>query len=186
MKPWKLVEKKVILDHPRMKIYQDIVQLPNGERKEWPYWDSTDSVMMLGMTKDKKLIMIHQYRYLLGEEVIEFPAGALHENENIENGLKREFEEETGYRALSFQKLCSVYETYGQLNRQIHIFFSSNVQKSRQHLDRGEEGYEQIKVELVDFNRAVELSIDNKIPAMGCSLAILMLKEKIEKGEIDL
>lgn len=184
MKKWKKVSSKVLLDHPRMKITQDTVKLPNGEIKEWPYWDSTDSAMMVGMTEDRKLIMIRQFRYLVGDEVVEFPSGALHESESVEEGLIREFEEETGYQAVKFQKLCSVYETYGQLNRKIHIYFAPNVKKTTQRLDRGEEGYEDIKVELIEFEEAVNLSAENKIEAMGSSLAILILKEKVERGEI--
>ena len=185
-KQWKKLDSKILLDHPRMKIRQDIVELPNGEKKEWPYWDSTDSAMMVGMTEDKKLIMIRQFRYLVGEEVIEFPSGALHDDEEVEEGLKREFEEETGYKALSITKLCVVYETYGQLNRQIHIYFAPNVVKTTQHLDRGDEGYEDIKVYIVELEIAVEMAVKNEIVAMGSNLAILMLKEKIVRGEIQI
>ncbi|MCL5113952.1 MAG: NUDIX hydrolase, partial [Patescibacteria group bacterium] len=142
--------------------------------------------MVVGMTSDRKLIMIRQYRYLVGGEVIEFPSGSLREKEKVEDGLKREFEEETGYNAMSLQKLCAVYETYGQLNRKIHIYFAPNVVKTKQHLDRGEEGYEDIKVELVDFEKAVELALKNKIVAMGSTLAILFLQEKIRRGEVKL
>jgi|SRR3989344_2518637 len=184
MKKWVKLSSGIILDHPRMKIRKDIVRLPNGEMKEWPFWESTDSAMVVGITSDRKLIMIRQYRYLVGDEVIEFPSGSLRKKEKIEGGLKREFEEETGYKAMSLQKLCAVYETYGQLNRKIHIYFAPNVVKTKQHLDRGEEGYEDIKVELVDFDKAVELAVGNKIAAMGSTLAVLFLKEKIARGEI--
>lgn len=184
MKKWIKKESDLVFNNKYFKLKKDIVLLPSKKEKELFYWDSFDSAMILGMTKNKKLIMIKQYRYLVGEDVIEFPSGGLHEHEKPEEGAKREFEEETGYKCRSLVKLGSFYETYGQLNRQIHIFFSVDVTKGTQKLDQGKKGFEDIKVELVDFNKAVDLALKNKIVAMGSSLAILLLKEKIEQGEL--
>lgn len=184
MKKWECKSSELILDTKFFKVRKDIVRLPTKEVKEWVYWDSKDSAMVIGKTKDKKLVMIKQYRYLVGDEVVEFPSGGLHNNENIEDGAKREFEEETGFRCNSLVKLGSFYETYGQLNRQIHIFFANDVIKFKQNLDNGEMGFEDIVVELIDIKKAINIAMKNKIKAMGSSLAILLLKEKIERGEI--
>jgi len=167
-----------------MRVRKDLLELPDGRKMEWTYWDSTDSVMVLGMTKEKKLIMIKQYKYLVKDIIFEFPAGRLEKGEKFEAGAKREFEEETGYKTNSLVKLGSFFETYSQLNRQIHIYFSDNVLKSRKNPDKGSKGFEDLKILLVDWEEAVNLARENKIVAMGCSLAILLLKEKIETGEI--
>ncbi len=111
-------------------------------------------------------------------------SGGLHDDENIESAAKREFEEESGFKCNSIVKLGSFYETYGQLNRQIHIFFTNDITESKQNLDNGKRGFEDIKVELVDFEKVVKLALENKIVAMGSSLAVLLLKEKIERKEI--
>lgn len=184
MKKWKKKKSELVLDTKFFKVRKDIVELPTKKVKEWIYWDSQDSVMVLGMTRTKKLVLIKQYRYLVGDEVIEFPSGGLHDGENIEAGAKREFKEESGFQCKSLQKLGSFYETYGCLNRQIHIFFAQDVFKSKQKLDQGERGFEEIKVKLVDFEKAIKLALENKIVAMGSSLAALLLKEKIEKGKV--
>ncbi len=185
MEKWKKLKSELILDTRFFKTRKDIIELPNGERKEWTYWDSNDSAMVIGMTEDKKLVMIKQYRYLVDDEVIEFPSGGMKENETPEQAAKREFEEESGYRCEKLIKLCSVYETHGQLNRQIHIFFAPKITKTEQKLDNGDE-HEDIEVELVDFDEAVKLAIENKIAAMGSSLAILLLKQKIENNDIEI
>lgn len=184
MKKWKRKKSELILDTKFLKVRKDIVKLPTGETKEWIYWDSKDSVMILGMTKEKKLVMIKQYRYLVNDEIMEFPSGGLDAQENMEEGAKREFEEETGFKCDSLIKLGSFYETCAQLNRQIHIFFANRVIKSEQNLDQGEKGFEEIKVALVDFEKAVNLALENKIVAMGSSLAIFLLNEKIKRKEI--
>ncbi len=182
MTKWKCRKSELILDTKFFKVRKDTVELPNKDVREWIYWDSKDSAMMLGMTKNRNLVMIRQYRYLAGD-VIEFPSGGLHEGEDIMEGAKREFEEETGYKCCSAVRLGSFYETYGQLNRKIHVFFSNEIEKSRQRLDSGD-GYENITVELVDFEKVVEMTLENKIVAMGSALAILLLKEKIERKDI--
>lgn len=184
MKKWECKKSELILDEKYFKVKKDVVKLPTNETKEWVYWDSKDSAMVVGMMGNKKLIMIRQYRYLVGGEVVEFPSGGLHYDESVEKAAEREFEEETGYKCDSLIKLGSFYETYGQLNRQIHIFFTSDLTKSKQNLDNEKNGFEDIKVELVDFDKAVSLALENKIVAMGSSLAILLLKNKIERKEI--
>lgn len=185
MKKWKCEKSKIILDTKFFKVRQDLVQLPSKKKIDWTYWDSKDSVMVLGMTKGNKLVMIRQYRYLVNDEVIEFPSGRIHDNENsIKGAAKREFEEEAGYKCEKLIKLGAFYETYGQLNRQIYLFFSKNIVKTKQNLDFADRGYEDIKVELVDFEKVVRLALENRIVAMGSSLAILLLREKIARKQI--
>jgi len=186
IKKWECLKSEVINDFKHFKVKKDLIELPNGERREWVYLASPDSAMVLGMTEDKKLVMIQQYRYLVGDTVIEFPAGYNQEAETIEEGAKREFEEETGYTCDSLIKLGVFYETYGQLNRKIHIFFAKNIVKTKQNLDQGKDGYEDIKVVLVDFDDAINMALENKIVAAGSALAIFLLKEKLEKKNIEL
>lgn len=183
MKKWKCKKSELILDSKYMKIRKDTVELPNGEVRERTYWDSNDSAMVIGMLNGK-LVMIRQYRYLVDDEVLEFPSGSLNDGESAEQGAKREFEEETGYKCDSLIEFGSFYETYGQLNRRMHLFFSKDISISRQKLDRDERGHEEIGVELINIDEVVDLALKNKIVAMGSALAILLLKEKIDRKEI--
>jgi ADP-ribose pyrophosphatase len=186
MKKWKCLNSKIVFDSRFFKVRRDIVQIPNGEKKEWIYWDSPDSAMVLGLTDDKKLVMIRQYRYMVDDVVVEFPSGYNQDAETIESGAKREFEEETGYTCKSLIKLGSFYETYGQLNRKIHLFFGKNVTRLDQKIDSEDYVPEDIDVLLIDFEQAVRMALENKIVAMGSALAILLLKEKFDKNEISL
>ncbi|MBI4779299.1 NUDIX hydrolase [Candidatus Falkowbacteria bacterium] len=181
MKAWKKINSKIVYDSKYFKVRRDIVELPGKEKKEWTYWDSRDSAMVIGLTGKKELVMIKQYRYLVRDEVIEFPSGSLNKNENVKKAAKREFREETGYEIKSpLLKLGSFYETYGQLNRKIHLFFASNVVKSKQNFAADDDVNEETEVVLVNFNQAVKLAVENKIVAMGSALAILLLKEKFK------
>lgn len=184
MAEWKCKKSDLVLDDKYFKVRKDLVELPDGSEKTWIYWDSTDSAMVLGITEDKKLVTICQYRYLAGGEMIEFPAGSLKENETSEEAAIREFREESGYEAKNLIKLGSFYETYGQLNRRMHIYFSKEVYFNNGEHDSSDDVSEKTRVELIDFQEAVDLACDNKMLAASCSLAILLLKAKIEKGEV--
>lgn len=187
MQKWKCLKSETAYESPHFRVKKDLVELPDRSTKKWTYWDSLDSAMILAVMADKKLVMIRQYRYMADSEVIEFPSGKNEAGENIEESARREFEEETGYSCTgTLLELGKFYESYGQLNRRIHMFFTKNPSKASQHLDGGEKGFEDIKVEFVDFDKAVHMAIENKIVAMGSALAILLLKEKIDKKEIEI
>jgi len=179
MKKWKCKKSEIILDTKFLRVRKDLVELPTKEQKEWVYWDSKDSAMVIGMT-GSKVVMISQYRYLPDDEVIEFPSGGLEGHETPEECAKREFEEETGYKCNSLVKLGAFYETFSQLNRKIHIFFSNDIVKTSQKLDSGED----ISVMLVDFKKAMEMTRKNGIVSAESALAVLLLKAKIDAKEI--
>ncbi|MFA7169559.1 MAG: hypothetical protein WC178_01765 [Candidatus Paceibacterota bacterium] len=73
MQKWHRLQSKTVYDSEHFRVKKDLVKLPNGEQKEWTYWDSLDSAMVLAMTEDKKLVMIRQYRYMADNEVIQSP-----------------------------------------------------------------------------------------------------------------
>jgi ADP-ribose pyrophosphatase len=186
MKKWKRLKSKLGYKTPQFKVREDTVELPNKETMAWTYWESNDSVMVVAVTNKGKLVFIRQHRYLVGEEVLEFPSGGINDEESQEEAARREFLEETGYKCSKLVNLGAFYETYGQLNRQIHLFFTKEIQKSRQDLDRGERGFEDIQVELIDFEKGVELAVNNKMPLAASTLAVLILKEKIGRKEISI
>ncbi len=179
---WRKLKSKLVFNTKFFKVRKDKVRLPDGKILDWFFWDSPDSAMVIGITAEGKVVMNKQYRYLVGKEVVELSAGYLEKGESVEKAAKREFEEESGYRCKFLVKLGSVYETYGQLNRQIHIFFAKGLTKTNQNLEE----HENIKVRLVSFKKAVKMVLQNKIPDMGSALAILLLKEKVEQGKIKL
>jgi len=182
MKKWKCKKSEIVYDSKYFRVRKDLVELPNGELKEWTYWDSVDSILIIGRTKSGKMVMIKQFRYLTNAVEIEFPAGYCKKGESVKEGAKREFEEETGYKiGPALIKLGAFWETYGQLNRRIHLFFADNVEKIDKKKQESEDDvYEETQVQLVGFNKAVEWAVKNKITATPVALAILLLKEKLK------
>ncbi len=121
MQRWKRLSSDIVYDSEYFRVRKDVVGLPDGRKKEWTYWDSRDSAMVVCMTEDKKLVMIRRYRYMADDDRIEFPAGFNESAETLEEGARRKLEEETGYACGKIEKLGAFYESFGQLNRRIHI-----------------------------------------------------------------
>lgn len=176
VKKWKKLKCERVFDHKYFEVNKDLVRLPNGKEIDWFYWNSNDSAMVVGETSGNKLIMIKQYRYLPDCEVIEFPSGKVEDGEDVTSGALREFNEETGYECKTLIKLGEFYETYGQLNRKIHIFYGPGAKKTQNRITNNDE-FEDMRVEKVGFGKALSLATENKIIAMGSALAVLLLRE---------
>jgi ADP-ribose pyrophosphatase len=176
MNKWNKVSSEEVFSHKYFKVNKDIVELSSGERVEWLYWNSNDSAMLVAETPDNKLVMIRQFRYLPNQTALEFPSGHSDDGESIKKCVVREFEEETGYTCENLQLLGSFYETMGQLNRQIHIFYGNNAKKVAKRSKTGDIT-EDIEVVLMDKRKAIDLALQNKIISMGSSLAILLVEK---------
>lgn len=186
MQKWKRLQSETVYDSEYFRVKKDLVRLPNGKQKEWTYWDSRDSAMIICMTEEKKLVMIRQYRYMVDDDVIEFPAGFNEPGETFTESAQREFEEETGYVCGELEELGAFYETFGQLNRRIHIFFARGAGQQQPETNREKDDFENIEVTLISLEDAIKLVSENKIVSMGSSLAILLLQEKLARNDISL
>lgn len=181
MSKWKKLKSERVFDHKYFKVNKDSIKLPDGRIIDWLYWDSADSAMLVAQTAENKLVMIRQYRYLPDADVLEFPSGKSEDGETMEGCAKREFEEETGHECGDIVKLGEFFETMGQLNRKIHIFFTREAKPSEER-GRNMDENEDIKVELISLDEAVLAVRNGQVCSMGSSLAVMLVKDYLNKN----
>ncbi len=129
-----LVAKGSIIDY-----YQDTVQVPNGNVARYDIIDHKGAAAVVAVREDGKLLMVRQYRYALGRETLEIPAGGLNgRQEPTETAARRELEEETGYTCEKLELLNSIYTTVAFCNEKIDIYLARGLQPGEQHLDEDE------------------------------------------------
>ena len=92
---------------------------------------------IIPVTADGKVLFVKQYRYPVGEALLEIPAGKMDPGETPDACAARELEEETGYRG-TLKKLGYVYTTPGFCNETIHLYLATDLVHTAQHLDEGE------------------------------------------------
>ena len=83
-------------------------------------------------------LLVSQYRYGVQETSLEFVAGKLEVGEDPHQAIRRELEEETGYRANSWTYLGVIYPSPAYLSEKIHLFFAEDLTKTQTNLDENE------------------------------------------------
>ena len=99
LKPWKKLSESVLYKNPYWTYKRDAFELPSGLPGEYHYVHTNGSSMVVPVQGDGTLLLVNQYRYLLGRESAEFPCGSVKDGSNYEETARHELSEETGYAA---------------------------------------------------------------------------------------
>ncbi len=104
----------------------DTVELPNQKYSKREIIEHGGGVAIIAI-KDKKLLLVKQYRKAVEESIYELPAGKLESTETPEECANREFTEETGYESKNMKFLFSFYSSPGFSNELIHLFLAEEI-----------------------------------------------------------
>ncbi|MGN1344195.1 MAG: NUDIX hydrolase [Traorella sp.] len=158
------VKKDEVLCENNMKSIRECVYAPGG-------------VAILAI-QNHKILLVKQYRYVVGEETIEIPAGKIEPQEELINVAKRELEEESGYQADSFEKIFTFYPTPGFCGEVLHIYEAHHLTKVENPKAMDED--EDIHSYFIDLDEAYQQVKDGIIKDSKTIIAIqyAMLKEK--------
>lgn len=91
----------------------DDVALPSGRRSQRHVVERGPSVVVIAVTTDDHVLLVRQYRYAVGERLVELPAGMIDPGESSLEAAARELWEETGHVATTLRELASVYLSPG-------------------------------------------------------------------------
>ncbi len=105
---WKMLEKKVIFDHPRKKIENWKMLNHHSKELDFVIQVENDVVVVVGVTSDEKFLIIRQYYVNLQKTVASFVAGIVDEGYKPEEAAAKELEEEAGCSAAKFVHLGGV------------------------------------------------------------------------------
>ena len=85
------------------------------------------SAVMMAVDKNKRILLVRQYRLPAGMAMWELPAGRLDPGEKPLQAAKRELIEETGYRAVKWRKLATFYASPGFVAERMTIFLATEL-----------------------------------------------------------
>ena len=168
---WKTLISKKRADFPLFKVFEDKVELPNGERLDYYLVKKIPVVVVLPVISDK-IVMVKQYRYPIKSDSLELPAGHVWPNEEPEECALRELKEETGFSAGKIEKILSYNPSTEYSDQIYHIFIAEDLKEG----DAKREKYEIMSVELMKIETVIERIIDGDITDGRTITAIFLAK----------
>jgi ADP-ribose pyrophosphatase len=121
-----------------LEVRRDQVRLPDGSRATREYVVHPGAVAIVPLLDDDRLVLERQYRYPVGQVLLEFPAGKIDPGEDTLACARRELLEETGYHAREWARAGVVHNAAAYSTEGIEIWFARGLSAGTQRLDVGE------------------------------------------------
>lgn len=107
--------------------------------------------VIIPLLDNNQVLLVRQYRYAIGKELLEIPAGTCDAGESPQHCAKRELQEETGFMCEELEKVLECYVAPGYSTEKIHFYLARKLQKTQQLPDADE----RISVEAVPLMTAL-------------------------------
>ena len=121
-----------------LHVLRDTVQLPGGKMATREYVVHPGAVVIIALMDDGRVVLERQFRYPIGQVMIEFPAGKLEKGEDPLLCGQRELLEETGYRASHWAYAGPMHLAIAYSTEVIHVYFAKGLSLGERSLDDGE------------------------------------------------
>ena len=164
-----MLESKEIFNGRVIRVTLDKVQLEDGTTSTREVVHHHGGACVLPVDADGNVTMVRQFRYALGEELWELPAGKLEAGEDPFEAAKRELSVEGGLTADTYTELGVVYPTVGYDSERIYLWAAEGLHTVGQHLDAGEF----LDVVKMPFAQALGLVMDGTIRDSKTQIALL-------------
>ncbi|MGC9967496.1 MAG: NUDIX hydrolase [Syntrophobacteraceae bacterium] len=157
----------------------DSVRLRSGRVTERIKIEHPEAAAIVAFPDRHHILMVRQWRYAIGCETLEIPAGKVDPGETAEACAGRELVEETGQRPSRLREIFSYYPAIGYADEVIRIFVAAGLER----VSDAEED-EISAVEVVEFDQVHDMIMSGKIRDGKTVIGISLLRAKMDKGEI--
>jgi ADP-ribose pyrophosphatase len=140
-------EEKRIFTGNLLKLNADRVVLANGIKTFREYVSHPGAAAALPLLNSSEIILVKQYRYSVGDFLLEIPAGTIEKGETPEDCITRELQEEINYRPGNLENLGWVYLTPGYSNEKIHLFKATDLKGCNKKCEE-DENIEVVKIKI--------------------------------------
>jgi ADP-ribose pyrophosphatase len=181
--PYEVIRHDVLYEGRVFTIVRDEVRHDSGYDSVREVVVHAGGAVIVAIDSDGQVVLIRQFRYPLGEEIMELPAGKLDEGEDPLLCAQRELREETGCSAAQWEKLTAMATTPGFCSEVLHVYLARELRDGMQALEQGEES---IAVFRVPLREALSMCADGRIrdgkTITGLALAAMRLGHFPESG----
>jgi len=176
----KTIQTEVKFEGRIITLQVDEVELPNGKTSNREIVKHPGAVAVIAVTKDKKIVLVEQFRKALERSIIEIPAGKIEIGEAPEKTALRELEEETGYTTGNLQYIQSFATSPGFANEIIHLYFAENIEKLEQPVGLDEDEF--VELLHVTISEMEEMVKKQQIYDAKTAFAYIWLKDYLKEA----
>ncbi len=136
--------------------------------------------ILLATDRPPRLVLEKEYRVPVGGYVYGFPAGLIEEGESIEETVRREMLEETGFEVVSIKRITTPLCSSAGLTDEVSPVVFVDVRATpdaKQKLD----GMEDIEVVLLDYQQVCEMVENTTVRFDAKAWTILYLYQQLGK-----
>lgn len=108
----------------------DRVRMPSGNEAMREVVRHRGAVVVLPLHEDGRIEFVRQFRYPMGEVLLELPAGKLDPGEEPMTCAGRELAEETGWKPVKIHDLGWFYTTPGFTDEVLHAFVATPLEEA--------------------------------------------------------
>ena len=119
----KPIRREQVYNGRVFRVERDLVKLPHQRVVTMEAVRHRGSVVLVPQPSPGQVILIRQYRYVIGRWIWELPAGSLEAGEPPARAARRECEEEIGWRPTRLRRLGAFYPSPGFCDERM-IFYA--------------------------------------------------------------
>lgn len=116
----------------------DEVRLPDGHVVKQEVVEHRESMTVIAVDAEDRIILVNQYRHPTGKSLLETPAGSVDPGETAEQSVNRELAEETGLSARDVKLIGRFYLAPGWTTEFMHVYLARDLYEAEAEPDEDE------------------------------------------------
>ena len=126
-----MAEKKlsgeIVFEGRSFQVSVDKVKTPDNRTTIREVVLHADCVAVVAVDAEDNILLVRQFRYAVGKELLEIPAGGIDPGEIPEQAVEREMREETGLQPRKVVRLGGFYSSPGFCSEYLHLFLATDM-----------------------------------------------------------
>jgi 8-oxo-dGTP pyrophosphatase MutT (NUDIX family) len=184
----RLVASQVVHRGRILEFRVDTLERSDGRHVRRDVAGHPGAVAVVALDPDGNVLLVRQYRHPAGRVLLEIPAGTLERDpatgaiEDPDGAARRELEEETGYRAASWERLMDFWTAPGFATERMFLYLASDlVPASGDRLGPDED--EALELVRLPWRDAVAAAERGEIGDAKSLVGLLWLARRLEVGD---